>query len=226
MLSFKVTVAPAVEPVTLALAKQHLRVDFTDDDVLITGLITAARQWAEVYCRRAFFDQTIVLSLDAFPLFLYNNGTIPPSQMRGYPYYASYWDPLAIRLPRPSTVSIASITYIDQTNTVQTLSTSAYYCDTTSEPARIVPTPANTWPTTQVYLPGSVQVTYTAGTYGDGVTVNTCPQTIVAAMLLMIGHLYENRQTVSELALKEIPLGAKALLDTVRFDVLTFDNGY
>lgn len=226
MLNFRVTVEPTAEPISLEMAKSHLRVDFRDDDVLITALISAARSWAEVYTRRAFFEQTIVLSLDAFPLFSYGNGTIPPAQLHGYPYYSAYWDPLCIRLPRPSTVSVQSITYRDLTNTIKTLDPSTYYVDTTSEPARIVPMPSLTWPTTQLYLPGSVQVTYTAGSYGDGVDVNTCPQTIISAMLLMIGHLYEHRETVSELSLKEIPLGVRSLLDTVRIETFTFSNGY
>jgi hypothetical protein len=226
MLNFKVTVPPAAEPVSLDVAKKHLRVDFDDDDLLIQALVSAAREWAEIYCKRAFFNQTIVLSLDAFPLFTYCNGTIPSAQMHGWPYYSAYWDPLAIRLPRPSTVSVQSITYCDLTNTVQTLDPSTYYVDITSEPARVVPMPSLTWPTIQLYLPGSVQVTYTAGTYGDGVDTADCPFAVKAAILLMVGHLYEHRETASELILKEIPLGAKALLDTVRFETFTFASGY
>lgn len=38
---------PTAEPVSLVEAKLHLRVDFNDDDALITSLITAARQAAE-----------------------------------------------------------------------------------------------------------------------------------------------------------------------------------
>jgi uncharacterized phiE125 gp8 family phage protein len=226
MLNFKITVPPIAEPVSLQDAKQHLRVDFPEDDLMIQALISACREWAEVYCKRAFFDQTIVLSLDAFPLlFTGCNGTIPPSQMHRWPYSA-YWDPLAIRLPRPSTVSVESITYRDLSNTVRTLDPATYYVDITSEPARIVPMPSFTWPTTQLYLPGSVQVTYIAGSYGDGNEENTCPFAVRAAILLMLAHLYEHRETVSELSLKEIPLGAKALLDTVRFESFTFASGY
>jgi hypothetical protein len=226
MLNFRVTTPPIAEPVTLEAAKQHLKVDFPDDDMLIQALLYAAREWAEVYCKRAFLNQTITLSIDAFPLFTNGDGTIPPAQLKGYPYYSAYWDPLAIRLPRPSTVSVQSITYRDLTNTVQTLDPSTYYVDTTSEPARVVPMPSLTWPTTQLYLPGSVQVIYTAGSYGDGADINNTPFAVRAAILLMVGHLYEHRETVSELALKEIPLGAKTLLDTVRFDTFTFASGY
>lgn len=207
------------------MAKLHLRVDFPDDDPLISAYIMAARQWAEIYTRRAFYEQTIVLSLDAFPLYMYGSGTVLPTQQRGYPYFSAYWDPLAIRLPRPICQSVTSITYRDLTNTVRTLDPSAYYVDPTSEPARIVPMPSLTWPSTQVYLPGAVQVTYVTGSYGDGVEVDTCPKTVVAAILLMVGHLYEHRETVSELDLKSIPLGVTALLDSVKMEIFTFDSG-
>jgi hypothetical protein len=119
------------------------------------------------------------------------------------------------------------------------LDPATYYVDTTSEPARIVPTPSLTWPSTQLYLPGSVQVTYIAGSYGAGTGFgdsgfgdsgfgdpSTVPFAVQAAILLMLGHLYEHRETVSDLSYKEIPLGAKALLDTVRFETFTFASGY
>ena len=56
---------PAVEPVTLEEAKQHLRVDGNEDDSLINALITAARQKAEEYTRRAFITQTREFALDS-----------------------------------------------------------------------------------------------------------------------------------------------------------------
>lgn len=42
------------EPITLDRAKQYLRVDAADDDVLIQGLITAAREYAEGFQNRVF----------------------------------------------------------------------------------------------------------------------------------------------------------------------------
>lgn len=225
MLNFKITQPPTAEPVTLAMAKSHLRVDFDDDDAIISGYISAAREWAENYTARAFFTQTIVLSLDAFPLYMYGNGTVLPMQQRGYPYFSAYWDPLAIRLPRPSCVAITSITYRDLSNQIQTLDPATYYADTDSEPCRVVPMPSLTWPSTQLYLPGAVKVNYTAGSYGDGSDLTLCPAAVKIAMLLIIGHLYEHREENTELALKTIPMGAKDWLDTVKFTAWTFDSG-
>lgn len=53
------------EPVTLADAKKHLRVDFTDDDTLITAMITASRKAIENYCHISLVPKTITLWLKA-----------------------------------------------------------------------------------------------------------------------------------------------------------------
>ena len=47
-------------------AKAHLRVDFTDDDALITSLIVAARRWAEDYCDTTFFLSQYTMLIDSF----------------------------------------------------------------------------------------------------------------------------------------------------------------
>ena len=44
---------PIAEPVTLEEAKTQLRVEFDEDDALISGYITAARQWAEGFLNTA-----------------------------------------------------------------------------------------------------------------------------------------------------------------------------
>jgi uncharacterized phiE125 gp8 family phage protein len=224
MLNLKLITPPVVEPVSLALAKQHCRIDFTDDDTLIPIYITGARQAAEKYTRRAFFNQTWQLSLDHFPVFNCS-ATLPTRNRQDWPFYSSYWDGITIRLPRPTCVSVASITYVDLTGTEQTLDPSSYYVDTSSEPARIVPVPGTYWPYTQAYLPGSVKVTFVAGSYGDGVEVNNCPNTVVMATLLMIGTMYENREDASignGITVTTLPLGVKALLDTERLDCFSY----
>ena len=57
-----------VEPVTLAEAKQHLRVEHTVDDALIASLITAARQHVDDYCEASFAaEETWQVTVDGAP---------------------------------------------------------------------------------------------------------------------------------------------------------------
>jgi uncharacterized phiE125 gp8 family phage protein len=68
------TIPPASEPVTLAQAKLFLRVDGTDDDALITDLITAARLAAESHTRLSLLTQSWKLAFDH----ALENGTFLP----------------------------------------------------------------------------------------------------------------------------------------------------
>lgn len=221
MLSYKLITPPAVEPVTLAMAKQQCRVDFADDDALFGVYITAAREYCEKYTRRAFFNQVWELHLDHFPLPQFRH-TLTPEERHDWPFFGSAWDYFSIRLPKPTCVSVDSVTYLDLTGSEITLDPPTYFVDNTCEPARLVPTQNLFWPYTQQYLPGSVRVRYTAGSFGDGTAVNTCPQAIVMAMLLLIGHWYEHREDASEANLKSIPMGVNALLGMYKFDCLDF----
>ncbi|QDC03016.1 head-tail connector protein [Mesorhizobium sp. 8] len=61
------TVDPVAEPVTLAEAKAHLRIDHTDDDELLAGLVRAARQEVERSTGMALLLQSWRLVLDDLP---------------------------------------------------------------------------------------------------------------------------------------------------------------
>ena len=222
LLSTQLVTPPASEPVTIDQAKLHLRVDFPDDDLLITGLITAARQYAEKRTNRAFFNQTWMRTLDYFPLYGKLDGSRSPSERNTWPYSTWYWDRVTIDLPHNRVQSVTSITYIDSNGQPQTLPTAAYNVDTTSIPARIAPAQGMFWPILNQYVPGSVQIKYVAGSYGDGVEVNNCPMTNVQAMLLLIGHWYEHREAVSELSLKNAPLAVDALLEIEKVHVIGY----
>lgn len=58
---------PAIEPVSLADAKFFLRLDASDEDELITTLITAARLMVEAASGRMLIDQTWRIVLDRWP---------------------------------------------------------------------------------------------------------------------------------------------------------------
>jgi uncharacterized phiE125 gp8 family phage protein len=222
ILSTQLITPPAAEPVTLAQAKLYLRVDFDDDDTLITALITAAREYCEKYTGRAFFNQAWVRTLDFFPLYGRVEASRNPSERNTWPYGTWYWNKVTIQLPFPRTVSVTSITYLDNDANQQTLPSSSYNVDTTCTPARIAPAQGVMWPIVSNYIPGSVKITFVAGSYGDGTTTNICPQSICQAMLLLIGHWYQHREATSELSLKSIPFAVDALLDTHKVNVIEY----
>ena len=58
---------PATEPVTVAEAKAHARIDIDDDDAMVAALITAARQWVEDTTGRCLITQQWKLTLDNWP---------------------------------------------------------------------------------------------------------------------------------------------------------------
>lgn len=66
------------EPVTLTQAKAHLIITFTDDDTLITSLITQARKAIEEYCAISIVAKTVTLTA-----FLYKCWELPYGPVTG-----------------------------------------------------------------------------------------------------------------------------------------------
>ena len=162
--------APATEPLTVAEAKLHLRVDVSDDDALITSLIVAARQHVENFTRRALITQTWDVLMDRF-----------------------CGDEIV--LPKAPVSAVGSIKYYDTSGALQTWSSDEYLTEfpvgPQAGPARITPISGVAFPSTQDRI-GAVQIRITAG-YGAASAV---PDGLKAAMRLLIGHWYGNREAV------------------------------
>lgn len=58
-----VTEGSITEPVTAAEAKTWLRVDYSDDDTLITGMIKSARQSIEQFTNLALVDKSVLMDV-------------------------------------------------------------------------------------------------------------------------------------------------------------------
>lgn len=163
------TVEPTAEPVSLAEAKLHLRVDVEDDDLLIERLISAAREYIEEATGRALLNQTWELTLDGWPEGNY------------------------IELPRAPLSSVTSIVYTDSDDTDNTFAATNYSVDTSSEPGRVVLKSGCSWPTASLANGQAITVTYVAG-YGSLPT--NVPGQLRQAVLMLTGHWYENREAV------------------------------
>jgi len=222
------------EPVTLAEAKLHLRIDNSDDDDLISALITTARKWAEDYCDRTFVVSKYTMLMDSF------YGAIGSPVQFGLKADGNNIDgrqgvvpQLDVELPRPP----ASPNYFDPDggivsapvvikykptagSSLTTLSSSLYRADYDSTPAVARPLYGGTWPSHLVDQ-NAVEVTWWAGptTYWTDASDTTRYGTlnmaaVKSAIKLMVGHLWSNRDASTETALSQIPFGVTSLLGT------------
>jgi hypothetical protein len=206
----KLITPPAIEPVSIDQAKQHARIEYPDDDDLVAGLITAARLVCETELSRSFISQTWETYLDHWPwpgqtsgsgaMGYYRGNYIP--QIQGYPY--TPWS--TIEIDNPNLVSVASISYVDATGTVQTLDPAAYQV-VTGAPGRIHPAYGHTWPAVRS-MPGAITVQYLAG-YGPAAT--DVPECIRTAIKMMVAELYEQREMTATQAYQCNPIFAALL---------------
>lgn len=139
-MQFKVVTPVAVEPVLLAEARTqcHIDSDDTSHDALITGLITAAREFAEHYTGRALAPQTLEGAIDRFP-----SGS-------------------CLDLPMPPVLSVTSIKYTDTAGAERTLSSSAYTLSAYGLSNRVNLTADADWPSTQD-VANAVRIVFAAG---------------------------------------------------------------
>lgn len=186
---------PESEPLEVEEVRDHLRIVTTTEDSYLEALISAARSMAEQYTNRALITQTWDVALDAFP-----------------EYFEIPWAPLQ---------AVQSLTYLNGDGTTELYNSisspqvgiESYIIDTWSQPARLALPYGGTWPSHYTQA-NSVVLRIVAG-YGD--TGADVPAPIRQAMLLLIGHWYEHRESVSEVQnLAEMPQGAIWLLNPYR----------
>lgn len=195
-MAVRVITAPTEYPLTLAEVKAHLRVDHTDEDTIIEAYLAAATAHAEKFTGRALITQTLELTLDSF-------------------YDAQ------IMIPKPPLQSVTSVKYDDAAGAEQTLVADVdYVVDTASQPGWVVAVD-ETWPTT-IDTINSVRIRFVAG-YIDNTQsppTENVPFDIKAAILLMVGSLYSNREsTVVGVSTALVPWSTEQLLRQHRVEL-------
>lgn len=183
---------PTIEPLTLAEAKLHCRIDSDDTarDTLITALIQAARERAEHLTGRNFLTQTWEAQLDKFPD--------------------------AIALDRPPFQSVTYVKYLDLNGALQTLSTASYSADLNGLRAYIVPAYSLQWPETYKDI-NAVTVRWASG-YTSAALV---PESVKQYMRLVISDFNEHSTATvagTKLQLEPHPF-LERLLDRVKVQI-------
>jgi uncharacterized phiE125 gp8 family phage protein len=164
---FVLVAPPAAEPLTQAEVENHLRLEAGVDAVKVNSLILVARQHVERVTSRALVEQSWELVLDRFPACR------------------------EIRLAKGDLRSVTSVKYLDRDGVEQPLDAAAYQVDTARVPGRVVLAPGESWPATSDRI-NAVRIRFVAG---FGAAAAAVPEPIKAAMYLLIGHLYEHRES-------------------------------
>lgn len=111
-----------------------------------------------------------------------------------------------IVLPNPPLVSVEQVQYVDTAGTLQTLDPTQYIVNDDEEPATITPAPNAVWPETEDQS-NAVTIDYAAG-------YAVPPEAIKAAILLVTGHWYENREAViTGTIATDLPLAVQYIVD-------------
>lgn len=194
-MTLKLYTGASVNAVSLEEAKLHVRQDQTADDDLILGLIELAGNYVEETCNLALVNQTLDLYLDAFP-----GGD-------------------EIILPKFPLVSVTGIYYTAEGASEATFNSSNYVVDAYRQPGRVVLDDSASWPGNELIVANGVRVRFVAG-FGAG--ASNVPRMIRQAMLLMIGHWYENREATKEKGVLPIPMGVDSLLWNWRAKMVEF----
>ena len=195
-MALRLITAPEVQPLTLEEVKEHLRVDFSDTDTLISAYIDAATSYVQgehSFTGRALVTQTWELVVDHFPVH-------------------------EIKIPLPPLQSIESIKYDDADGNEVTLATDQYYVDDVSEPAWVVPITGG-WPASSGVLNAinAIRIRFIAGypatTDSPPDLRANIPRAIKQAMLLYIGAFHEHRENeIVGLTTMRLPFAAEHLL--------------
>jgi uncharacterized phiE125 gp8 family phage protein len=167
----------AQRAITLAKAKEHLRVDQDIEDELIAGYLDAAIDSASIWLNRALNQCDYQQSFSEWPACSYLDLAIAPI------------------------VSVEGLVYFDEEGEEQTVDPALWSFVTTPSGGRMYLLEDFTFPTLRELPTDQIYVSLTAGYDADDGSSGTDPEltlppAITSAILLTVGHLYANRESV------------------------------
>ncbi len=200
--NYEILTPVSVEPVDLATMKSFLRVDYSDEDTLISSLITQAREYAEEITRRALAPQVIRATIAP--------DYVPEGQLSGpidntfdtvyiserisavpFAFYGPRFD-----LPR-NPVSLVTLVEYQLTPFDNPQWQTLAATDSNGNPQYVLDT--NTNPMAIVLMPllvaGRYRFTYNAGYNNNaGYNTGTVPASLLTDIMQLVSFWFDNRQ--------------------------------
>ncbi len=205
----------ATDLISVATAKEFLRVTHSEDDTLIGSLIAAGIESAQNFTNMRFGSTTYIMYLESwtdvyvsntYDGYLYRDVATSLNTAQGG-YYSPYTGLAQFILPYPPLDRITGVQYYDRANVQQSFSSYNSFAFT-NQKGFIEITKGTDLP--DVYeRADAIQINFTGGFGSSGSDI---PDAIKQAILLIVGHLYEKREdTVSRL-----PKASEYLLEPYR----------
>ena len=186
---------PAIQPVTLAEAKLHLRVDHNDEDTLIESLIRAATEhldgWTGIL-GRCLVEQIWRQDHDRFA-----------RQMS---------------IPLGPVVTVQSITWRDPAGQLSTIPSGSYDLRIDEAGNAVIRFDADYVFPTNLHESRAIAINFKAGYEAspEPPVTSTVPDPLKVAILLLVGHWYQNREAVSSTGMASLPFAVEALIAPYR----------
>lgn len=188
-MALQLRVAPSIEPISLSETKDFLRVDGTNEDVLISSLITTARIFIETTLSHIMITEQWSQFLDCWPE---NN---------------------IIKLALSPLQSIDEVRVYSSSTEHTVLDPSTYSQDLVSWPPRLNLS-STTSITSSAKLLNAIEVRFTAG-YGSN--TSDVPADLRHALMMLVAHWYEKREPVSVASnFVEVPTTVSSLMANYR----------
>lgn len=177
--------------ITVEEAKAHCRIDDDADDALVQSIISAAFAHIENRTGQTFNRVD-------------NSVMVLDALPSGSDGIELQWTPVR---------SVTSVEYLDPQGAQQTIASDSLFLDTRGVYPIVYPDAEADWPDSKS-LRGSVKVIVDTGH-------SEVPYDVKAAALLIVGHLYENRESVVIGTISsELPMGVSALLGPYKIDAV------
>lgn len=174
--------------VTVAECKDHLNVDFSDDDTLIGEMLNAA-----------------IAAMDA------------PNGMVGKAIATQTWTwklerqigNTVLHVPVVPFLDVVSIKYYDTANVQQTATLSDFTFYGNEDYGHIEP--VISWPL-MYDRHDALEIVFQAG-YGDP---EDCPSNLKLACKMLVAHWYEHREGISDMSLFDVPFAVESMINLNR----------
>ena len=182
---YEMIAGPECEPVTLAEAKDHLRLSSDAEDAYIASLITAARHAVEAHLELFLITRQIDLYMDSWPVgknLLWWDGVMDGAwvNLRNSGGY--------VALPVKPVSLITQVVTIDGAGVETVMDPALYYLQPGDRP-RLYKSNVSSWPAV-VRAADGIRLRLNVG-FGD--SWNTVPELIRQALLHLVAYLYANR---------------------------------